>query len=68
MGFNPDTEGRVSSGFVDGRTVYVWDGKEVINQSDGFGMLVGKTNIPCRLRSFQSIPEDRFRKIFKGER
>ena len=66
-GFNPDKEGRVSTGTIDGEMVYVWDDKEVISDSDGFGMLVGRQKIPQTLKSYQSIPLDRFNKIFKGE-
>ncbi|MBT7929313.1 hypothetical protein HN682_05300 [Candidatus Peregrinibacteria bacterium] len=65
--FNPDKEGRVSTGTIDGEMVYVWDNKEVISDSDGFGMLVGRQPIPKTLKTFQSIPLDRFNKIFKGE-
>ena len=66
-GFNPDKEGRVSTGTIGGEMVYVWDDKEVISDSDGFGMLVGKQEIPGRLKFNQSIPLDRFNKILKGE-
>lgn len=64
-GFNPDKESRISTGVIGGEMSYIWDDKEIISDSDGFGMLTGKTKIPSKVTSFIGLSKDRYDKIFK---
>lgn len=64
-GWNPDPEGRCSTGELGNEMVYMYD-NEIISDDDGFGMLSGKENIPSKLSaSYSDIPKSKWNKIFK---
>ena len=70
-GWTPDKDHRISTGMTpEGEMVYVADNKEIISDSDGFGALTGKDNIPKDKMHFgyDRNLNQKFSKIFNKEK
>ena len=63
-----DPAGRVTAGVTkEGEAVYIYDGKEILSDRDGFDLLTGRAPVPmCKdmVSTFSHIPQEKWDRIF----